>query len=167
MSEEKQIPIHRIAFSKKQIDADGQEKLGRPVDVGAVWPRKNEKKGGLVSWTLSPKNLGDGAWFFLDTERNQKPIEASQHPSHIISFAEARKDEHGNEKLGKAVEVGVVWPRKEGKQGGMIDWHISPKQLGEGAWFVLENERQQKQSKSKDAFEKSDATKENSRGLSR
>ena len=47
-----------------------------------------------------------------------------KYPTHRISFSEIRTDQYGEEKLGKPVEIGTVWPRSNGKQGGLIDWHI-------------------------------------------
>lgn len=81
-------------------------------------------------------------------------------PTARISFSEKQLDEQGREKLGRPVEVATIWPRENGKQGGIIQWHISPKNLGEGVYFHLENERQNRQSRNqeKDAFDRADET---------
>lgn len=91
--------------------------------------------------------------------------EAKNYPSHTITFAEKQLDERGRDKLGKPVEVATVWPRTKGKQGGSIQWHVSPKNLGDGAWFVLDKERQQTQDT--DAFDRADEVQAKEQGLSR
>lgn len=71
MSEEKTYPTHRISFSEKIIDQDGKDKVGKPVEVAAVWPRKDGKQGGIIQWNISPEKLGDGVYFHLENERQQ------------------------------------------------------------------------------------------------
>jgi len=71
MSDEKSFPIHGITFSEKQIDANGQEKLGKPIEVATIWPRKNGKQGGILDWHVDPGNLPDGVYFQLDKERER------------------------------------------------------------------------------------------------
>ncbi len=71
MSEEKTYPTHRISFSQTSLDARGREKLGSPVEVATVWPRKNGKQGGIIQWHINPQNLGDGAYFMLDNQRQK------------------------------------------------------------------------------------------------
>ena len=71
-------------------------------------------------------------------------------PTHRLSFSEKHVDDQGREKLGAPVEVATAWPRKNGKQGSIIDWHIKPEKLGDGAFFLLENERQQHQDQHQD-----------------
>ncbi len=89
------------------------------------------------------------------------------YPTHKISFAEKQIDARGNEKLGRPIEVATAWPRKNGKKGATLEWHISPKTLNEGAFFLLENERQNQRSNEPDAFEKADVSPEQDKGLSR
>ena len=80
------------------------------------------------------------------------------YPTHRITFSEKKLDAQGNDRLGQPVEVGVVWPRKDGKQGGIVDWHISPENLGEGVYFQLDNERTRSQyAGERDAFDKADS----------
>lgn len=90
-------------------------------------------------------------------------------PTHRISFSEKQLDGSGHEKLGQPVEVAVVWPRKEGKQGGIIEWHVSPEKLGNGVYFHLDNDRtQNRQAAEKDAFDQVDSAKTSrDQGLSR
>lgn len=93
---------------------------------------------------------------------------AKTYPTHRISFAEKTSDEAGNEKVGKPVEVAVVWPRKDGKQGGILEWNIKPEKLGDGVWFHLENDRQQTRVQAaQDQFDLVDQVQEQTRGLER
>ncbi|ODS23047.1 hypothetical protein AB835_10875 [Candidatus Endobugula sertula] len=78
MSDQKKLPSHTLSFAETQVDGRGQEKLGKPVEVATVWPRSNGKKGGMVQWHISPQNLGDGAWFLLDKERQQNQNKAQE-----------------------------------------------------------------------------------------
>lgn len=89
------------------------------------------------------------------------------YPSHTISFAEKQLDARGYEKVGKPVEVATIWPRTNGKQGGTIQWHINPKHLGEGAWYVLDKERHQTQDQGPDAFDQAGNANSRDNGLSR
>ena len=79
-------------------------------------------------------------------------------PTHRISFSEKQSDDRGNERLGAPTEVATVWPRKNGKQGGIIQWHISPEKLGNnGVYFMLDNERQQSQANERrDGFDQAE-----------
>ncbi len=77
------------------------------------------------------------------------------YPTHRISFSEKRVDEQGREKLGAPVEVATVWPRKGDKQGGIIQWNISPEKLDDGVYFMLNNERLHNRDQNKDAFDQS------------
>ena len=68
----KTYPTHRISFSEKKLDHRGHDKLGPPVEVATVWPRKNGKEGGIIQWNISPEKLNDGVYFMLDNERQHK-----------------------------------------------------------------------------------------------
>lgn len=70
-NEDKVYPTHRISFSEKQMDEQGKEKLGHPMDVATVWPRKNEKHGGIIQWHIAPEKLRGGVYFMLENERRQ------------------------------------------------------------------------------------------------
>lgn len=71
MSEDIKRPTHRISFSEKIQDENGQEKLGRPVEVGAVFGREG-KEGGIIRWNISPEKLGDGVYFQLENNRDRQ-----------------------------------------------------------------------------------------------
>lgn len=80
MSGQKTYPTHRIHFGEKTTDQYGKEKIGKPVEVATVWPRKDGKQGGIIQWNISPEKLGDGVYFQLENER-QKTQEAEREPS--------------------------------------------------------------------------------------
>ena len=160
MSEEKTQPLFRLSFSEKQLDAKGREYLTAPEEVAVAWPRKDpEKKGGLLDWQRIPET--DGVYFFLPNQGQEMKRESSlsgkPQPSHTISFAQGRLMQDGSERLDRPKKVAEVVPRAE-KQGGIVHWQELPQFLGRGAFFVLENERTQEQSKSKrDQFTRPDA----------
>lgn len=53
-----QRPLYRLTFSRiVGQDADGKDILARPKEIGAVWPRKHGKKGGLIALDLIPIEL--------------------------------------------------------------------------------------------------------------
>jgi len=169
MTDEKTYPTHRISFAEQKTDAEGRTFLGNPVEVAAVWPRQNGKQGGLLRWHISPQNLKDGAYFVLDTQRQQSRSEENV-PTHRISFAEQQMDTvdtEGRGRLGSPVNVATVWPRKNGKEGGLLEWHISPQSLKEGAFFMLDNQREQsRDTQQQDPFEQVDG-RDRSRSRSR
>lgn len=65
-------PLFRVSFSRIDKDHDGKEIVMRPKEIGAVWPRKNGKRGGILSLDLIPIELTQrkGILFILpvDTE---------------------------------------------------------------------------------------------------
>lgn len=51
-------PLYRLTFSRiVGQDDDGRDQLGKPKEIGAVWPRKGGKKGGLVQFDMIPIEL--------------------------------------------------------------------------------------------------------------
>lgn len=51
-------PMFRVSFSRiTGKDGDGNDVLSRPREIGAVWPRKNGKAGGLLVLDLIPVEL--------------------------------------------------------------------------------------------------------------
>ncbi|MBI1290189.1 hypothetical protein GC173_02950 [bacterium] len=66
-------PLFRITFSRiVGKDDNGNDILGRPKEVGAVWSRKNGKTGGIVSLDLIPVELAQrqGVMFLLPVDRD-------------------------------------------------------------------------------------------------
>ena len=57
-------------------------------------------------------------------------------PTHRVTFTDAITQTPNSE----ALAAGVVWPRKGGKQGGILKWDISPEILGEGLYRLVVND---------------------------
>ena len=62
-NEAKDRPLYRVTFSRiTGQDRDGRDTLSRPKEIGAVWPRKNGKAGGVLTLDLIPVELAqDGS----------------------------------------------------------------------------------------------------------
>lgn len=51
-------PTHRVTFSRiTGQDDEGRDTLARPKEIGAVWPRKNGKSGGIIALDIIPIEL--------------------------------------------------------------------------------------------------------------
>lgn len=51
-------PLYRVTFSRIiGKEENGQDQLARPKEIGAVWPRKNGKTGGLLTLDIIPVEL--------------------------------------------------------------------------------------------------------------
>lgn len=63
-------PMFRVTFARIDKTADGTESVGRPKEIGAIWPRKNGKKGGILSLDLIPIELTrrEGVLFILPVD---------------------------------------------------------------------------------------------------
>lgn len=69
--EQKKKPTHTVSFSRIiGDDEDGKSKLGAPREIGAVWPRKGDKKGGIIRLDHIPVELTrhEGVLFILPLE---------------------------------------------------------------------------------------------------
>ncbi len=52
------LPLYRVSFSRiTGQDRNGNDELGRPKEIGAIWPRKNGKAGGILSLDIIPIEL--------------------------------------------------------------------------------------------------------------
>ncbi len=74
----------------------------------------------------------------LQTETNSS--NAKSRPTHRVSFARITgQDEQGNDILGPAREIGAIWPRKNGKKGGIQKLDHVPAELAlhQGVLFIL------------------------------
>lgn len=67
-------PLFRVTFSRIDTDETGGQIVMRPKEIGAVWPRKNGKRGGILALDLIPIELTQrkGVLFILpvDAERD-------------------------------------------------------------------------------------------------
>lgn len=51
-------PLYRVSFARiTGKDETGQDILGRPKEIGAVWPRKAGKSGAILSLDIIPIEL--------------------------------------------------------------------------------------------------------------
>jgi hypothetical protein len=52
------LPLYRVSFARiTGQDPDGRDELSRPKEIGAVWPRKNGKQGGILQLDIIPIEL--------------------------------------------------------------------------------------------------------------
>ena len=64
-------PSHRVSFARIiGPDADGNDRLGSAREIGAIWPRKGDKKGGILKLDHIPVELTkhEGVLFVLPIE---------------------------------------------------------------------------------------------------
>jgi hypothetical protein len=64
-------PTHRISFSRiTGANKDGTNQLGAAREIGAVWPRKSDKKGGVIQLDHIPVELTrhEGVLFIVPVE---------------------------------------------------------------------------------------------------
>ncbi|MGZ2439363.1 hypothetical protein [Sinorhizobium medicae] len=58
MKTKSERPMFRVSFARiTGPDDQGKDILGKPREIGAVWPRKNGKSGGIVSLDIIPVEL--------------------------------------------------------------------------------------------------------------
>ena len=72
------------------------------------------------------------------SEENQN--QRAERPLFRVSFARIiGKDRNGRDELGRPKEIGAIWQRKNGKQGGILNLDIIPVELTQrqGVLFVL------------------------------
>lgn len=64
-------PLFRVTFSRIETDENGKDIVMRPKEIGAVWPRKNGKQGGILALDLIPIELTQrkGVLFILPVDQ--------------------------------------------------------------------------------------------------
>lgn len=70
-----QRPLYRVTFSRiTGQDREGADILSRPKEIGAVWPRRNGKLGGILSLDHIPVELAQrkGVIFLVPTTREEE-----------------------------------------------------------------------------------------------
>lgn len=75
MTNNKNYPIYRASFSRiSEIDDAGRDVLARPIEIGAVWPRKGDKKGAILSFDIIPTDLinRNGVIFLTPVEAKER-----------------------------------------------------------------------------------------------
>jgi hypothetical protein len=66
-------PLYRVTFSRiTGKDEKGNDVLGKPREIGAIWPRRNGKAGGIMQLDLIPIELTqrNGVIFIVPTDEN-------------------------------------------------------------------------------------------------
>lgn len=63
-------PLFRVTFSSVKTDKDGNETVGKPREIGAAWPRRNGKKGAILSLDLVPVDFAKGVIFLLPVDQD-------------------------------------------------------------------------------------------------
>lgn len=52
------LPLYRVSFARiTGQDDQGRDELTRPKEIGAVWPRRNGKTGGILQLDIIPVEL--------------------------------------------------------------------------------------------------------------
>lgn len=66
-------PLFRVSFARTVIE-DGKETVLRPKEIGAIWPRRNGKKGGILVFDHMPLELTrhQGVVFILPVEAGEE-----------------------------------------------------------------------------------------------
>ena len=64
-------PLFRVTFSRIETDETGKDIVMKPKEIGAVWPRKNGKQGGILSFAHIPVELAQrkGVIFVLPVDQ--------------------------------------------------------------------------------------------------
>ena len=67
-------PLFRVTFSRIETDETGKDVVMKPKEIGAVWPRKNGKQGGILALDLIPIELTQrkGVLFILPVDTDDK-----------------------------------------------------------------------------------------------
>ncbi len=59
-------PAYRLGFAPRTgTDQNGQPTIGYPVEIGAVFPRKEADKGLIAKFAIIPTDLKDGVLFLM------------------------------------------------------------------------------------------------------
>lgn len=70
-----QRPMFRVTFARiTGQDSDGSDILSRPKEIGAVWPRRNGKVGGILALDHIPVELSQrkGVIFLVPATRDEE-----------------------------------------------------------------------------------------------
>lgn len=69
------LPLYRVSFSRiTGQDENGQDVLARPKEIGAVWPRRGDKSGGILQLDIIPVELTQrqGVLFLSPVEQKDR-----------------------------------------------------------------------------------------------
>lgn len=69
----KSPPVYRLCFSAKNgTDRNGQQTLAYPVEIGAVFERRERDKGLIAKFSIIPTELKDGVLFLMPAETDRR-----------------------------------------------------------------------------------------------
>lgn len=60
----KKRPLYRVTFSPYVENGDKTE-LASAIEIGAIWPRVDTAKGGILRLSIVPEGLKDGVIFIV------------------------------------------------------------------------------------------------------
>ncbi len=75
------LPAYRLGFAPRTVDAEGQTIIGYPVEIGAVFHRKDREKGMIAKLSLVPADLRDGILLLMPVRSSTERSEAAPTPS--------------------------------------------------------------------------------------
>lgn len=75
------LPAYRLGFAPRTIDADGQSIIGYPVEIGAVFHRKDRDKGLIAKITLCPADMRDGVLLLMPVKQAEQDAPSSSRRS--------------------------------------------------------------------------------------
>lgn len=65
-------PLYRLGFAPRSgTDRNGQPTIGYPIEIGAVFPRKDADKGLIAKFALIPADLKDGVLLLMPVRPEQ------------------------------------------------------------------------------------------------
>lgn len=72
-------PTHRITFARiTGQDENGNDILGPAREIGAIWPRRGDKKGGILKFDHIPAELAHHKGVLFTLPVGGKPSDADQ-----------------------------------------------------------------------------------------
>jgi hypothetical protein len=69
-------PAYRLGFAPRTVDSDGQSIIGYPVEIGAVFHRKDREKGLIAKIALCPADLRDGVLLLMPIRQSSEDAPA-------------------------------------------------------------------------------------------
>lgn len=86
------LPAYRLGFAPRTgRDDNGQSILGYPIEIGAVFHRKDRDKGLVAKFAIVPEGLKDGALFLMPVRQESDLAELPENPAPATSRRSARR----------------------------------------------------------------------------
>ncbi|MEM8772993.1 MAG: hypothetical protein AAGD92_15200 [Pseudomonadota bacterium] len=72
-------PTYRLGFAPRTgTDNSGQPTLGYPIEIGAVFERRDAEKGMIAKFQIVPTDLKDGVLFLMPVRSEPESASASE-----------------------------------------------------------------------------------------